>query len=399
MKTDDYKRDMFVFEKTTDNSLNSQYNTFFEAASDQLHFRLNDNAGGFVTTSAASTAGNLTPDAWQHIVVTYDGAIQRIYINGDEKAPVQQDITVPSTPAAGPAYIGAYAPGGGYYFHGLLDDLKIYAQEIAGAQIAEIAKDTGIDTSLVKKAPYTFTYTSTDTSGNTTTLQRQVVISNDTEAPVISLVGDAEMSIAVDADFQDPGITVNDNEDDNLAAFVTTTGTVDTTKAGIYTLTYNVSDLSFNAAEAVTRTVTVGTIDPLDVWTNTHLSSLPAPKQEPLADPDHDRVPNLLEYAIGGNPTNPDRKSTLPEVNKDSGSLTITFLRIKASVDPTLTYTVELTRKLKGGTWSDADVTVAFDADQTGVPSDYERVTATSNTPIASETQKRQFIRITVERP
>jgi hypothetical protein len=88
----------------------------------------------------------------------------------------------------------------------------------------------------------------------------------------------------------------------------------------------------------------------------------------------------------------------LPKVDKSSGSLQVTFLRIKPSVDPSLTYTVELTRKLKGGNWSEADVTVTVDADQTGVPSDYEKVTATSNTPIASETQGRQFIRVTVGR-
>ena len=57
------------------------------------------------------------------------------------------------------------------------------------------------------------------------------------------------------------------------------------------------------------------------------------------------------------------------------------------------------TRRLKGGTWNEADVEVTVDADQTGVPSDYEKVTATSKTPIVSETQGRQFIRITVERP
>ena len=399
IKTDDYNRNMFIFEKTTDGTLNSQYNLYFEDPN-TLFFRLNDGSGGF-ESQTLGTAGTFIPDTWEHLVVVYDGAVQKLYIDNELEAEVQQDITIPATPAAGPAFIGAYAQGGGYHFHGLMDDLKIYDQEIPVTQIPEIAKATGVDTSEDRKSPpYKFTYTSTDTSGNTVTLQREVVVSNDNVPPTITLIGDSNLEIDTGTDFQDPGASANDLIDGILTPFITVSGSVDTTKAGTYTLTYNVSDLSFNAADPVTRTVVVSDpSDPLDAWTQNYLSTLPPDKQTPLADPDHDRVPNLLEYAIGGNPNNPDRKSTLPEVNKDSGSLTITFLRIKQSVDPTLTYTVELTRKLKGGTWSEADVTVTVDADQSGVPPDYEKVTATANTPIANETQGRQFIRITVDRP
>ena len=110
MKTDDYKRDMFVFEKTTDNTINSQYNVFFEAASDQIFFRANDGAFGNFEQTTVGTLGNFTADTWQHVAVVYTGTHQLVYVNGAMQANVQKDVTVPATPAAGPAYIGAFSP-------------------------------------------------------------------------------------------------------------------------------------------------------------------------------------------------------------------------------------------------------------------------------------------------
>ena len=400
VKTDDYDRSMFLFEKSSNNTVNSQYNLFFEN-DNTLTYRVVDDISNMYSVSVSSPA-HLIPDVWQHIVVTYDGTDQSLFIEGELVASETPEVTLASNPG-GKAYIGAHAPGDGYYFHGQIDDLKFYNFAITESQVAQVGKRTGVDTQAEQKVPpYRLQYSTEDGQGNQTTVIREIVVSNDVTPPSIVLLGDTEIELELGAPFTDPGFLASDNVDEHVsAAFVQVEGSVDTSKTGVYTITYSVSDLSFNEAVR-TRTVTVipnPDADPLVTWTNDKLGSLPEPKRDLLADPDHDRVPNLLEYAIGGNPTSPDRKDTLPEVNKDSGSLTVSFLRIKASVDPTLTYKVELTRKLKGGTWSEADVTVTVDADQTGVPADYEKVTAISNTPIANETQKRQFIRITVDRP
>ena len=401
VKSDDYNRSMFLFEKSSNNTVNSQYNFFFEN-DNSFSYRLIDD-GSTINAINVNSAAEFIPDVWQHIVVTYDSTVQSLYVEGELVASDTPAVTL-ATGATGKSYIGATAPGDSYYYTGLVDDLKIYNFAVTESQVAEVGKRTGVVTSAEKKSPpYTLTYTTSDAMGNTTTVERKVVVSNDVTPPSIVLLGDAEIEIELNSAFTDPGILASDNVDEHVnAALVDVTGTVDTSKTGVYTITYSVSDLSFNQT-TVTRTVTVvdpnpGT-DPFDTWKATKLASVPEAKRDLEADPDHDRVPNLLEYAIGGNPTSPDRKDTLPEATSESGSLKVTFLRIKASVDNTLTYKVELTRKLKGGTWSEADVTVTVDADQTGVPADYERVTATSNTPIASESQKRQFIRITVEKP
>ena len=403
LKTDDYKRNMFIFEKTTNDTINSQYNLHFDD-SDELNFRINDGAGNFEDLTIQPSA-ELLPDVWQHLAVVYDSSIQQIYVEGELLAEFQQDVIIPSTPAAGPSYIGAFAPGDGYYFHGLIDDLKVYGQEITQAQLPDIQKQSGVDTSLKSSVPYVFTYSATDSSGNTTSVQRRVYVSNDSTPPVLALVGDAEVTVNIGGTYTDPGASATDNEDPGpvITALIQVQGldAIDTSKTGEYTVTYDVTDTSGNKATQITRKVIVAEVsDPFTAWVaTTNLASLDVTKQDLLADPDHDRVPNLLEYAIGGNPTSPDRKSSLPEATADGASLSVTFLRVKSSVDNTLTYKVELARKLKNGTWNEADVTVTVDADQTGVPADYERVTATATTPIANETQGRQFIRITVEKP
>jgi hypothetical protein len=77
-----------------------------------------------------------------------------------------------------------------------------------------------------------------------------------TAAPVITLEGDAEMTLTVGDDFTDPGFTATDAEDGDLTDDVVVTGTVDTETAGTYTITYTVEDSDENETTA-TRTVIV----------------------------------------------------------------------------------------------------------------------------------------------
>ncbi len=83
----------------------------------------------------------------------------------------------------------------------------------------------------------------------------------DTNAPVITLKGDASMSIFIGETFTDPGYTAldldgKDNESD-VTSSVTKTGTVDNTKSGDYVITYSVSDEAGNKSVDVKRTVSV----------------------------------------------------------------------------------------------------------------------------------------------
>lgn len=391
----EYNSNMFLFEKTSNNTINSQYNLYFEDTQ-LLKFKTIGTDVSVNETTAPSSV--LAINDWQHIAVTYDGSNKMIYLNGELQGTETHDITL-ETGATGPSYIGAFTPGDGYHFHGLMDDLKIYDVPVEESLITEIGKRSGIDTTNIKKEPYKIVYTSTDSNGNTATVTREIVVSNDTTPPTITLTGAAEINVALGEDFDDPGATADDNQDGDISALLVVSGEVDTSKVGSYTITYNVKDLSFNAANPVVRTVTVGDpqpSSPLEQWIADHLSTFEVAEQDLEADPDNDSMINLLEYALGGNPSSTDLDSVLPQIDHSSGSLRVTFLRLKPSVDSSITYKAELTNDLANTPWSEAEVTITVDADQNGVPAYYEKVTATANTSIAAETEGQQFIRIVV---
>lgn len=79
----------------------------------------------------------------------------------------------------------------------------------------------------------------------------------DTTAPVITLTGDAEITIYKGQTYADQGATASDNNDGNITANIAVTGSVDSNAIGTYTLTYNVTDAAGNMAVEVTRTVNV----------------------------------------------------------------------------------------------------------------------------------------------
>ena len=79
----------------------------------------------------------------------------------------------------------------------------------------------------------------------------------DTTAPVITLLGDATVTIEVGSDYTDAGATASDNYDGDITANITVENPVDTAVVGTYTVTYNVSDAAGNAAVEVFREVVV----------------------------------------------------------------------------------------------------------------------------------------------
>jgi hypothetical protein len=90
----------------------------------------------------------------------------------------------------------------------------------------------------------------------TATQQFIVTVAGSEFGPTISLNGNAEINIFVGDVFEDPGATATDLEEGNLTNRIQTTGSVNTSAAGYYTLTYTVSDGAGNSAQAQ-RTVRV----------------------------------------------------------------------------------------------------------------------------------------------
>lgn len=113
-------------------------------------------------------------------------------------------------------------------------------------------------TSLVTREEHDgmVTYTVTDSSGNTATIDRTIIY-KDVIAPTITLTNGTELAINAGQDFTDPGYTATDDVDGDLTSKVTVEGSVDGHKYGIYTLTYRVEDSSQNVCE-IKRTVKIG---------------------------------------------------------------------------------------------------------------------------------------------
>lgn len=80
----------------------------------------------------------------------------------------------------------------------------------------------------------------------------------DVVPPVITLNGNAMITVNQGATFTDPGATATDNTDGDISGNIVVGGdTVNTANLGTYRITYNVMDAAGNAATEVTRTVEV----------------------------------------------------------------------------------------------------------------------------------------------
>jgi peptidoglycan/xylan/chitin deacetylase (PgdA/CDA1 family) len=98
-------------------------------------------------------------------------------------------------------------------------------------------------------------YTVTDASGNTAQLRRPIVY-DDPVAPVLTLLGDTELTIDAGTQYTEPGYTATDNCDGDIKHLVNVVGNVNIWSAGTYTITYTVTD-SYGNTTSATRTVNV----------------------------------------------------------------------------------------------------------------------------------------------
>jgi glucose/arabinose dehydrogenase len=84
----------------------------------------------------------------------------------------------------------------------------------------------------------------------------------DTTAPVITLLGNAAVTLTVGDAYTDAGATATDDVDGDISADIVTVNPVDNTAVGSYAVTYNVSDAAGNPATEVMRTVDVVAVVP-----------------------------------------------------------------------------------------------------------------------------------------
>ena len=196
---------------------------------------VNTNIGGtyIVTYNVSDAAGNAATEVTRTVNVIPDTTPPVITLNGS--ATVNLNI------------------GGTYTELGATATDNIDG-DISGNIV--IGGDT-VNTNLA--GTYIVTYNVSDAAGNAAAeVTRTVNVAADTTPPVISLIGNASISLELGQTYTEQGATATDNIDGDISANIVIGGdTVNTNLAGTYIVTYNVSDAAGNAATEVTRTVTV----------------------------------------------------------------------------------------------------------------------------------------------
>lgn len=126
---------------------------------------------------------------------------------------------------------------------------------IDGDISARVSSSGNVDTNAI--GTYSITYNVSDSSGNNATPITRTVTVVDTTPPVISLIGEANITLEVGSNYTDAGANANDAVDGDITARVSSTGSVDTNATGSYTINYNVKDNSDNNAIPATRVVSI----------------------------------------------------------------------------------------------------------------------------------------------
>jgi trimeric autotransporter adhesin len=142
---------------------------------------------------------------------------------------------------------------------GVYVETGVTASDEADGNITGSIQTTGtVNTNVI--GTYTLTYSVADTANQTTQETRDVII-EDASIPIITLNGSSVINLITGSVFSDPGFSTNDDIDGDTSSNINVNGSVDTSMAATYNLTYSVSDAAGNAATEVERTVIVTDID------------------------------------------------------------------------------------------------------------------------------------------
>lgn len=89
---------------------------------------------------------------WSDVAVTYDGSVERLYVNGRQVS--SHGVTGAIQVTDNPLWIGGNLPYG-EHFHGLIDEIRVYSRALSAEEIvADMAKPVGPARGLVAAYPF-----------------------------------------------------------------------------------------------------------------------------------------------------------------------------------------------------------------------------------------------------
>lgn len=150
---------------------------------------------------------------------------------------------------------------------GSIESSRVKAAKICQGYVLASKAETEKYESYIKCGKYYTTkgYVEGDNITKPTTTKK------DTQKPDITLIGEKEVTINQNDNYEDAGAKATDNVDGDITSKIKISGTVDITKPGTYTLVYSVTDKAGNKAE-VKRNIIVKEF----VTTTTVTTTVPA---------------------------------------------------------------------------------------------------------------------------
>lgn len=136
---------------------------------------------------------------------------------------------------------------------GSIDSSKVKATKVCKGYVIATKVDSEVYKPYISCGNY---YTTEGYVNSDTTTKKKTTSQKDTEKPVITLKGNSEITLNQGDKYNDEGASATDNVDGDITSKIKVSGKVDTTKSGMYTITYTVTDKAGNRTEA-TRKVTV----------------------------------------------------------------------------------------------------------------------------------------------
>jgi len=134
VKSSNFNQSGFIFEKTTNGNVNTQYSLFFNG-NNVFYFRIMNSSNQDLTFT---TSSYFTNNNWHHVVATYDGAFKRVYVNGSQAGVAQATQGLPGggTNNTGPAYIGIFGSFAGYPFNGKIAKVAVYDRALTASEVS-----------------------------------------------------------------------------------------------------------------------------------------------------------------------------------------------------------------------------------------------------------------------